>query len=131
MHDCFGIWWGLCETVVQNEACFLTEGNVGYWNLKIITCNQVYVSNLVSVEFYFEDRVSMFICSADETGREAGKNCRESAVRKRVLFPTVLLMLVSFSLVSLFVDCTNETFQTEPKSLCNWHSVFLIYCKDF
>jgi len=42
MHDCLGICCGICETVAQNEACFLTEGSVGYRNLKIITCNQVY-----------------------------------------------------------------------------------------
>jgi len=34
MHDNFGIFWGIRETLVQNEACFLTEGNVAYIRLK-------------------------------------------------------------------------------------------------
>ena len=61
----------------------------------------------VSVDFDFEDRVSMFTCSADETRGEVGKNCREPAARKRFLFPAELRMIVSFSVLSLFVDCTN------------------------
>jgi hypothetical protein len=38
--------------------------------------------------------------------------------------------VVSFSVVSLIVDCTCQLFHTFPKSLCNWQSVFPIWCKD-
>ena len=57
---------------------------------------------------------------------EAGKNYRGPLVRKGTRGPTTLHILLSFSVVSLFVDCTNEPFQTKPKAFCKWESVFPI-----
>ena len=40
--------------------------------------------------------------------------------------PTMLHMLSYFSTVSLSVDCTNQFFQSKPKSLCKWQ--FFRFC---
>jgi hypothetical protein len=45
--------------------------------------------------------------------------------------PTMLYILLSFLMVSLFVNCPNYPFQTKPKSLHNWQSIFQIPCKFF
>ena len=60
---------------------------------------------------------------------EVGKNYQGPAVQKGARGPGILrtyCMLLSSSLVSLFVACANEPFQTKPKSLCHWQSVLLI-----
>jgi hypothetical protein len=64
-------------------------------------------------------------------GREAGKNYQGSAVRKGARGPTELNMFLSLSIVQLLAACTNQTFQTMPKSLWSWQPLYPIQCTDF
>jgi hypothetical protein len=52
-------------------------------------------------------------------GGEAGTNNWSPVVQKGALGPTMLHMFSYFMVVPFFVDCTNQLFQTKPKSLCN------------
>jgi hypothetical protein len=36
-------------------------------------------------------------------------------------------MFLSYSVVSLFVICTHQTFETKPTPFCNWQTVFPIF----
>ena len=68
------------------------------------------------------DRLAISAHSADETGGVT--NYRGPAVPKGVRGSTAWHMFLCFSVVSLLVDCTNQPFQTNPKSLWNWQSVW-------
>jgi len=58
--------------------------------------------------------------SADERGQ--GRQVQITGVWK---FVQTMLHMLSFSVLSLFVDGTNQPFRTNPKSFYNWESDFM------
>jgi hypothetical protein len=70
--------------------------------------------------------------SADERVEvgEAGTNCRDPAVCKAARGPNMLPVFVCLISVSIRRQY-KLTFQTKPKSLWTWQSVFPIGCKVF
>jgi hypothetical protein len=66
-----------------------------------------------------------------QKGREAGTNYRGPAVQKGARDPNKSYMFLSFSIVPLLVACTNQTFQTMPKSLWSWQPIYPIQSTDF
>jgi hypothetical protein len=61
--------------------------------------------------------------------RKAGKKYRNPAVRKGIQGPTMLYMFLSFSVVSMFVNCTKKFFSPGPEPALGG-PVDGLFCKE-